>query len=156
MVVDDQAKLAQQLDRSPGDKTSALESLGRLDIDGPGAKIQAADAALSAAMDAQEPGDRDPIILGDLDSLELSDLPPMGKSDTDYSKPENGGDPTREDRIQDQDSDRGGQKNQIDPLEGDGLGIRPPDVDDLHGLPRMPGGPEQLPGLPQKNLSLDL
>ncbi|MBF7013896.1 MobF family relaxase [Novosphingobium resinovorum] len=156
MVVDDQAKLAQQLDRSPGDKTSALESLGRLDIDGPGAKTQAADAALSAAMAAQEPGDRDPIIIGDLDSLELSDLPPMGKSDTDYSKPENGGDPTREDRIQDQDSDHGGQKNAIDPLEGDGLGIRPPDVDDLHGLPPMPGGPEQLPGLPQKNLSLDL
>lgn len=156
MVVDDQTRLAQQLDRSPGDKTSALESLGRLDIDGPGAKTQAADAALSAAMNAQEPGDRDPIIIGDLDSLELSDLPPMGKSDTDYSKPENGGDPTREDRIQDQDSDHGAQKNAIDPLEGDGLGIRPPDVDDLHGLPPMPGGPEQLPGLPQKNLSLDL
>lgn len=156
MVVDDQAKLAQQLDRSPGDKTSALESLGRLDVDGPGAKTQAADAALSAAMEAQEPSDRDPIIIGDLDSLELSDLPPMGKSDTDYSKPENGGDPTREDRIQDQDSNHGGQKNAIDPLEGDGLGIRPSDVDDLHGLPPMPGGPKQLPGLPQKNLSLDL
>ncbi|WP_374945191.1 MobF family relaxase [Sphingomonas sp.] len=34
MVVDDKDKLARQLDLNPGNKTSALETLGRLDIDG--------------------------------------------------------------------------------------------------------------------------
>lgn len=34
MVVDDKDKLARQLDMNPGNKTSALETLGRLDIDG--------------------------------------------------------------------------------------------------------------------------
>ena len=34
MVVDDKEKLERQLDHNPGDKTSALETLGRLDIDG--------------------------------------------------------------------------------------------------------------------------
>ncbi|MAM37744.1 MobF family relaxase (plasmid) [Sphingobium naphthae] len=34
MVVDDKEKLQRQLDHNPGDKTSALETLGRLDIDG--------------------------------------------------------------------------------------------------------------------------
>jgi conjugative relaxase-like TrwC/TraI family protein len=33
MVVDDREKLARQLDHNPGDKTSALEALGRLDVD---------------------------------------------------------------------------------------------------------------------------
>lgn len=33
MVVDDKEKLARQLDNSPGNKTSALETVGRLDID---------------------------------------------------------------------------------------------------------------------------
>ncbi|BBF72546.1 conjugative relaxase [Sphingobium indicum] len=36
MVVDDKAKLERQLDHNPGNKTSALETLGRLEIDGPG------------------------------------------------------------------------------------------------------------------------
>src|SRR3546814_10147054 len=34
MVVDDREKLERQLDMNPGNKTSALETLGRLDIDG--------------------------------------------------------------------------------------------------------------------------
>lgn len=33
MVVDDKAKLERQLDNNPGNKTSALETLGRLDVD---------------------------------------------------------------------------------------------------------------------------
>jgi hypothetical protein len=107
-------------------------------------------------MEAQEPGDRDPIILGDLDSLELSDLPPMGKSDTDYSKPENGRDPERGGHESDQDYGTLIGKDPHDHLEGDGLGIRPLHVDDLCGLPPMPGSPDQLPGLPQKHLGLDL
>ncbi|WP_313803278.1 MobF family relaxase [Sphingobium sp.] len=35
MIVDDKEKLARQLDHNPGNKTSALETLGRLAIDGP-------------------------------------------------------------------------------------------------------------------------
>lgn len=34
MVVDDKAKLSRQLDMNPGNKTSALETLGRIDVDG--------------------------------------------------------------------------------------------------------------------------
>ena len=34
MIVDDKEKLARQLDHNPGNKTSSLETLGRLDIDG--------------------------------------------------------------------------------------------------------------------------
>lgn len=33
LVVDDKAKLERQLDGSPGNKTSALETIGKLDID---------------------------------------------------------------------------------------------------------------------------
>ncbi|GAY24722.1 MULTISPECIES: MobF family relaxase [Sphingobium] len=38
MIVDDKEKLARQLDHNPGNKTSALETLGRLAIDGPQAR----------------------------------------------------------------------------------------------------------------------
>src|SRR3546814_2621996 len=34
MIVDDKEKLSRQLDMNPGNKTSALETLGRIDIDG--------------------------------------------------------------------------------------------------------------------------
>lgn len=34
MIVDDKGKLSRQLDMNPGNKTSALETLGRIDIDG--------------------------------------------------------------------------------------------------------------------------
>src|SRR3546814_15238006 len=34
MIVDDKEKLARQLDMNPGNKTSSLETVGRLDIDG--------------------------------------------------------------------------------------------------------------------------
>src|SRR3546814_2225365 len=33
MIVDDKEKLSRQLDMNPGNKTSALETLGRIDID---------------------------------------------------------------------------------------------------------------------------
>ena len=36
MIVDDKEKLSRQLDMNPGNKTSALEILGRIDIDGRG------------------------------------------------------------------------------------------------------------------------
>jgi len=62
MVVDDKARLARQLDMNPGNKTSSLETLGRLDIDG----------HKGAGGQAREKFDPGPI-----DGLDLSDLPPL-------------------------------------------------------------------------------
>lgn len=60
MVVDDKEKLERQLDLNPGNKTSALETLGRLDIDG--------------KKGPRQPEKFDP---GPIDGIDLSDLPPM-------------------------------------------------------------------------------
>ncbi|MDT7533051.1 conjugative relaxase [Sphingobium sp. SA2] len=60
MVVDDKEKLERQLDLNPGNKTSALETLGRLDIDG--------------KKGPRKPEKFDP---GLIDGIDLSDLPPM-------------------------------------------------------------------------------
>ena len=91
LVTDHKDKLMRQLDRNPGDKTSALESTGRLVVDGPEARANAADAALTAAMMSLDPPDAPqtlpdsaPIVLADLP--DLADLPPMPASDTDWSK----------------------------------------------------------------------
>ncbi|WP_242121222.1 MobF family relaxase [Sphingomonas lacusdianchii] len=166
MVVDSKDKLMRQLDRSPGDKTASLESLGRLEIDGPSAKTTAADAALTAAMAVRDGTDSagskgsEPIIVPGRDGLDLQDLPPMGKSETDYSKvdgpdgrsrgePEMDRTPKRESES---DKDQDGRRRD----DGDGLGLRPLNMDDLRGLPPMPGRDNQIPGLPEKNLSLDL
>lgn len=62
MIVDDKEKLARQLDMNPGNKTSSLETLGRLDIDGkkgPGAQP------------------REKFDPGPIDGVDLSDLPPI-------------------------------------------------------------------------------
>src|SRR3546814_8464094 len=60
MVVDDREKLERQLDMNPGNKTSALEPLGRLDIDG-----------------KKGPGPREKFDPGPIDGVDLSDLPPL-------------------------------------------------------------------------------
>src|SRR3546814_14446453 len=60
MVVDDREKLERQLDMNPGNKTSALETLGRLDIDG-----------------KTGPGPREKFDPGPIDGVDLSDLPPL-------------------------------------------------------------------------------
>src|SRR3546814_14394333 len=60
MVVDDREKLERQLDMNPGNKTSALETLGRLDIDG-----------------KKGPGPRAKFDPGPIDGVDLSDLPPL-------------------------------------------------------------------------------
>lgn len=151
IVVDDRQKLERQLDANPGDKTSALEAIGQLDIDGPDAKQAAADAALTAALDTSDldAGGQGEGVEGD--GLDLEDLPPMGASETDYSKYDADGGRILEQRNRG-DDDQGKDR---DRLEGDGLGIVPLDLDDLSGLPPIPGsGP--LPGLPEKNLGLDL
>ena len=149
MVVDNQEKLERQLDRNPGDKTSALESLGRLEVDGPAPRSSAADDALTAALAILDADGREPIIVSDLP--EFGDLPPMGKSETDYSKTDGLDDPLNEHlpAKRDEDADRRAGKD-------DQLGIHLPDKDELRGIPAMPGSAERIPGLPEKNLSLDL
>ena len=61
VVVDDKDKLARQLDANPGNKTSALETLGRLEIDRNKGR---------GGPQAREPFDPGPI--------DLADLPPAG------------------------------------------------------------------------------
>jgi len=67
MVVDDKEKLERQLDMNPGNKTSALETLGRLDIDG------------KKGPEAREKFDPGPIGGVDLSDLQPlpGDLPPL-------------------------------------------------------------------------------
>ena len=60
MVVDDREKLERQLDMNPGNKTSALETLGRLDIDG-----------------KKDPAAREKFDPGPIDGVDMSDLPPL-------------------------------------------------------------------------------
>lgn len=62
LVVDDREKLERQLDRNPGNKTSALETLGRLDIDG------------KKGPSSQPSVPFDP---GPIDGMDLPDLPPL-------------------------------------------------------------------------------
>ena len=155
MVVDNQDRLERQLDRNPGDKTSALESLGRLDIDSPADRTKGADDALSAAMAVRDGSE--PIIVPDLAGLALNDLPPMGTSETDYSREESWKDLIAADPMKPDEDAK--DKTKDDPSHtghDDSLGIGPLDMDDLRGLPPMPGSTERLPGLPEKNLSLDL
>ena len=69
MVIDDREKLERQLDMNPGNKTSALETLGRLDVDGkkgPGVQPRA----------KFDPGPIDGVDLADLPPLP-GDLPPL-------------------------------------------------------------------------------
>ncbi len=60
MVIDDREKLERQLDMNPGNKTSSLETLGRLDIDG-----------------KKGPAPREKFDPGPIDGVDLSDLPPL-------------------------------------------------------------------------------
>lgn len=74
MVIDDREKLERQLDMNPGDKTSSLEAMGRLDIDGrkgPGAQHR----------EKFDPGPIDGVDLSDLPPLP-SDLPPLATGPT--------------------------------------------------------------------------
>ena len=56
-------------------------------------------------------------------------------------------DPDKPDRLKD---------DKLDAGKDDGLSIRPLDLDDLRGLPAMPARDGQIPGLPEKNLGLDM
>jgi ATP-dependent exoDNAse (exonuclease V) alpha subunit len=67
MVVDNREKLERQLDLNPGNKTSALETVGRLDIDG---------SKGSAPPAKFDPGPIDGINLADYPDP-LADLPPV-------------------------------------------------------------------------------
>lgn len=151
MVVDKQEKLERQLDRNPGNKTSSMESLGLLDIDGSASKTKDADEALSKAMESLDRPDNEPILI-DPASLDMTDLPPMGESTTDYSDVWNldGAMPSLEH------ADDDGRRDRRDDRKDDGIGLPPPEHDDLSALPAMPGHVEQIRGLPEKNLSLDM
>ena len=215
MIVDDRQKLEWRLNSNPGDKTSSLESTGKLDIDGVDAKQEAADAALTAAFDALEGengaggasnglgrdasadlADLPPMPAADAheggagtgaggdenaadgrseiekgqngmsgpESMDLDDLPPMGPSETDYSTFDASADliydPGADDPpapTQDKDDVDPLRQALLDHLEGDGLGVVDTTVDDLTGIPPMPGRDDgQIPGLPEKSLGLDL
>ncbi len=151
MVVDNQEKLERQLDRNPGNKTSSMESLGLLDIDGSASKTKDADEALSKAMESLDRADNEPILI-DPASLDMTDLPQMGESTTDYSDVWNldGAMPSLEHTD---DADRRDLRGD---RKDDGIGLPPPEHDDLSALPAMPGHVEQIRGLPEKNLSLDM
>jgi hypothetical protein len=61
MVVDDKEKLERQLDNNPGNKTSALETVGRLDVD-------------QERTRGKSSGPREKLHVGPVD---LADLPPL-------------------------------------------------------------------------------
>ena len=67
MIVDDKGKLSRQLDMNPGNKTSALETLGRIDIDG---------RRSTAPVAPFDPGPIDGLGLPDLPA-DGGDLPPL-------------------------------------------------------------------------------
>lgn len=150
MVVDNLEKLERQLDRNPGNKTSALESLGRLDVDGANAQTKANDDALTKAMASLDQAMTDPI-LTDTAGLGIPDLPPMGISTTDYGDRDHGegmiASPGWPDR------DHGASRNG---RQDDEIGMPQLDMDDLSALPAILEAGEQIPGLPEKNLSLDM
>ena len=150
MVVDNQEKLERQLNRNPGDKTSALESLGRLDVDGASARMKSNDDALTKAMASLDQAMADPILI-DPAGLDMTDLPPMGVSTTDYGDRANSeseiaspGEPDRDSAIS-----RNGR-------EDDEIGMPQLDVDDLSALPAILDAAEQNQALTEKNLSLDM
>ena len=91
-------------------------------------------------------------ILIDPASLDITDLPPMGASTTDYSDVKNldGEMPSIKDG---QDADR---RDACADRTDDELGMRPLAMDDLSALPAMLKSNEQIRGLPEKNLSLDM
>jgi len=151
MVVDNQQKLEMQLDKNPGDKTSSLESLGRLDIDGAAVHTKAADDALTKAMESLDEASSEKILI-DPASLDMTDLPPMGASTTNYSDLKNV-DGEMPSIKEGQDADR---RDARADRKDDELGLPPPDMDDLSALPAMLGSGEQIRGLPEKNLSLDM
>ncbi len=78
VVVDDSKKLMARLDRNAGNKTSALETLGRLDIDGPGARTTPTTSQPRGAAAQSRQGDSAAsAIVGAREPIDLSDLPPM-------------------------------------------------------------------------------
>ena len=151
MVVDNQQKLERQLDRNTGNKTAAMESLNRLDIDGTSSRNQTADDALSAAAASLDHDDAGKALI-DVASLDLTDLPDMGKSETDYSDPKQfEADAPSLDRKSGEDREKPAELR-----KDDELGLRPLNMDDLSALPAMPAIADQIPGLPQKHLGLDM
>ena len=82
MVVDDKEKLERQLDHNPGNKTSALETVGRLDIDGKKGGPERVKF---------DPGPIDGVNLAGQDDI-LADLPPLPDGPLPSAPPSKGDD----------------------------------------------------------------
>lgn len=151
MVVDDQKKLERQLDRNPGDKTSSMESLGMIDTSGVAEQTKAANDALSAAMATLDQQDKEQIRIEPA-ALDMAELPPMGKSETDYSDKAG-----LETITSMRDVEDGNKENKTGAVKGEQeFGLRPLDMDDLSGLPALPGRDGSSLNLPQKQISMDM
>ena len=88
----------------------------------------------------------------DVTSLDLTDLPDMGKSETDHS------DPKQFDAAGPSLNSKDGEaRNESAELrKDDELGLQPLNMDDLSALPAMPAIADHIAGLPQKHLGLDM
>lgn len=87
VVVNDQEKVSRQLDRNTGIKTSALETVGRINIDGPGSSGSTPTAGGSAK------GSGGPSMSFSLNTSDLNALPPLPRFDeADASRYAKGGD----------------------------------------------------------------
>ena len=81
MIVDDKARLERQLDRTTGDKTSALETVGLIEIDRPIAGARALPERLRSAAKMPEQDRVGPAGGGEEDGLKMPEgrpaLPPL-------------------------------------------------------------------------------
>lgn len=82
----------------------------------------------------------------------MTDLPPMGASTTGYSDTRNLKGEMRSPKDS-EDTDR--RDVRADRMDAQ-LGMRPLDMDDLSALPALFGSGEQIRGLSEKNLNLDM
>jgi hypothetical protein len=153
MIVDNIDRLGRQLDSNPGNKTSGLETVGRLDVDGQLTRTKAADDAVTAALGARDKGNGEPIMI-DPKTVAFDDLPAMGKSDTDYSNAMFVERNKLDLGISEKPARENAEKKAL--KREDDLGPPPLIMDDLSSLPAMGVGDGQIRGLPEKHLSLDL
>ncbi|WP_066721993.1 MobF family relaxase [Sphingomonas pituitosa] len=78
VVVDNKQKVERQLDRNTGMKTSSLETLGKLNVDGPNSSINTPGGPLQPG---QGLGGNTPPLSGRVENRDLSSLPPLPRSD---------------------------------------------------------------------------
>lgn len=160
VVVDDSGKLMNRLDRNAGNKTSALETLGRLDIDGPGARTAPASSQPRGAAAQSRQGDSaGPPIADGRELIDLNDLPAMPAFTREDAARYANGDDLRGLTTGD---DLTGVRwplpgSEAVPLvRGDGLDPSMPGASKPEADPPMPARGEPSLPLPEKNLGLEL